>query len=35
VKAKLAEGRSLAGDTAHLRFPPERALLYADGRLVG
>jgi glycerol transport system ATP-binding protein len=35
VKAKLAEGRSITGDTAHLRFPPERTLLYADGRLVG
>ncbi|KGM31954.1 ABC transporter ATP-binding protein [Inquilinus limosus] len=35
VKAKLAEGRSLAGDTVFLRFPPERTLLYADGRLVG
>ncbi|WP_343711795.1 ABC transporter ATP-binding protein [Inquilinus sp.] len=35
VKAKLAEGRSLGGDTVFLRFPPERTLLYADGRLVG
>jgi glycerol transport system ATP-binding protein len=35
VKAKLAEGRGVPADTAHLRFPPERTLLYADGRLVG
>ncbi|MGK9165908.1 ABC transporter ATP-binding protein [Inquilinus limosus] len=35
VKAKLAEGRGVPADDAHLRFPPERTLLYADGRLVG
>ncbi|MGK9233081.1 ABC transporter ATP-binding protein [Inquilinus limosus] len=35
VKAKLAEGRGVPAGTAHLRFPPERTLLYADGRLVG
>ncbi|HEY9347645.1 MAG TPA: TOBE domain-containing protein, partial [Inquilinus sp.] len=35
VKAKLAEGRGVPVDTAHLRFPPDRTLLYADGRLVG
>ncbi|MGO4128581.1 ABC transporter ATP-binding protein [Inquilinus sp. YAF38] len=35
VKAKVAEGRAVPADTAHLRFPPERTLLYADGRLVG
>jgi glycerol transport system ATP-binding protein len=35
VKAKVGEGRSVPADTAYLRFPPERTLLYADGRLVG
>ncbi|WP_026873206.1 ABC transporter ATP-binding protein [Inquilinus limosus] len=35
VKAKLPEGRGVPAGTAHLRFPPERTLLYADGRLVG
>ena len=35
VKAKVGEGRAVPADTAYLRFPPERTLLYADGRLVG
>jgi glycerol transport system ATP-binding protein len=35
VKAKVGEGRGVPADTAYLRFPPERTLLYADGRLVG
>jgi len=35
VKAKLAEGRGVPAGTVHLRFPPDRTLLYADGRLVG
>ncbi|MGF6227053.1 glycerol transport system ATP-binding protein [Inquilinus ginsengisoli] len=35
VKAKVGEGRGVPADAAYLRFPPERTLLYADGRLVG
>jgi glycerol transport system ATP-binding protein len=35
VKVKLADGREVPGETAHLGFPRRWSRLYADGRLVG
>ena len=35
LKVKLADGREVPAETAHLRFPPQWTRLYADGRLVG
>jgi glycerol transport system ATP-binding protein len=35
LKVKLADGREVPGETAHLGFPRQWTRLYADGRLVG
>lgn len=34
LKLRLPEGSELPSEQAWLRFPPERTLLYADGRLI-
>ena len=34
VKVKVADGREVPAETAHLGFPPRWTRLYADGRLV-